>query len=149
METTTKQAFSEVYDIINHLDNEIKVKIPNGFVNLIKNNMDINYKIDIDYSKSIVNQNLLHETKILLSLIYRDYICDEKKRKELLELDSIAIKEHEKNLRQQYEINFEQRKNIKRQTENIATQYNSLIDIKNLKWYEKLFNILKNFFKHK
>ena len=149
METTTKQAFSEVYDIINHMDNEIKVRIPNGFINLVKNNMDINYKIDIDYSKSIVNQNLLHETKILLSLIYRDYICDEKKRIELLELDSIAIKEHEKNLKQQYEINFEQRKNAKRQTENISTQYNSLIEIKELKLYEKLFNILKNFFKHK
>lgn len=149
METTTKQAFSEVYDIINHMDNEIKVRIPNGFINLVKNNMDINYKIDIDYSKSIVNQNLLHETKILLSLIYRDYICDEKKRIELLELDSIAIKEHEKNLKQQYEINFEQRKNAKRQTENISTQYNSLIEIKELKWYEKFFNILKNFFKHK
>lgn len=81
METTTKQAFSEVYDIINHMDNEIKEKIPNGFINLVKNNMDINYKIDIDYSQSIVNQNLLHETKILLSLIYRDYICDEKKEK--------------------------------------------------------------------
>ena len=131
------------------MDNEIKVRIPNGFINLVKNNMDINYKIDIDYSKSIVNQNLLHETKILLSLIYRDYICDEKKRIELLELDSIAIKEHEKNLKQQYEINFEQRKNAKRQTENISTQYNSLIEIKELKWYEKFFNILKNFFKHK
>lgn len=72
-----------------------------------------------------------------------------KKRKELLELDGIAIKEHEKNLKQQYEINFEQRKNTKKQTENISTQYNSLINIKDLKWYEKLFNILKKFFKHK
>ena len=84
METTTKQAFSEVYDIIAHMDTSIRMKIPKSFIKLIKDNMDTNYNVNIDYSQSIVNQNLLHETKVLLSLIYRDYICDEKKKKEAM-----------------------------------------------------------------
>ena len=48
MEETTKQAFSEVYDIIEHMEEKVKEKIPKGFINFIKENMDLNYKIKID-----------------------------------------------------------------------------------------------------
>lgn len=38
---TIKQSFSEVYDIIMHMEKEMINKIPNNFIDLIKNNRDL------------------------------------------------------------------------------------------------------------
>ena len=66
---------------------------------------------DIDYSKNINEQNLLRDTRIILSLIYRDYICSEEKRQELIEKDRIEIKEYEEKQKEKYDVNniFENR----------------------------------------
>ena len=67
MKNTTNQAFSETYDVINHMSKEMQEKIPKSFINLIKENRDLDYKVNIDYSIDIKEQ-LLKETKIILSL---------------------------------------------------------------------------------
>ena len=41
MENSTKQALRELYDIICHMDQEIRKKIPDEFVSYVENNMDI------------------------------------------------------------------------------------------------------------
>lgn len=41
MESTTKQAFAEVYDIINHMEKSLYVKIPQGFIKMVYNNRDL------------------------------------------------------------------------------------------------------------
>ena len=97
-----KIAFTEVYDIINHMEPELKDKIPKKFVNMLKQNRDNNYKINIDYKKSITEQELLEDTKVILGLIYRDFLCDKEKRKELIEQDKKSILEYEKSLREKY-----------------------------------------------
>ncbi len=106
MQDNTKKAFSEVYDVINHMEEDMRNKIPTEFINFIKENRDLSYNIKIDYSQGIVNQNLIHETKVLLSLIYRDYICDEEKKKILIEQDNKILNKQDEYLRKKYEINF-------------------------------------------
>lgn len=41
MEDTTKKAFSEVYNIIKHMNKQMQEKIPSEFMNLINNNRDL------------------------------------------------------------------------------------------------------------
>ena len=41
MENTTFQAFSEVYDIINHMEKSLYDKIPQGFIKMLYNNRDL------------------------------------------------------------------------------------------------------------
>ena len=146
MQDSTKKAFSEVYDIINHMEENMKNKIPTKFIDFLKDNRDYNYDVKIDYSQSIVNQNLIHETKVLLSLIYRDYICDKQKRENLIKQDNKILNEQEENLRKKYEIDFgkikDNRKNKKVEVETVA-----LTVIKEQKWYEKIIEILKKIFK--
>ena len=36
MENATRQAFCEVYDVINHMDKQMQEKIPNNFKDFIK-----------------------------------------------------------------------------------------------------------------
>ena len=68
------QAFSEVYDIVNHIEKDLYNKIPKNFIAMLEKNKDEKYVPQIDYSKSINEQKLLKDTRVILSLIYRDYI---------------------------------------------------------------------------
>ena len=52
-EIMTRQAYSEVYNIINHFEKELYAKIPQSFINAIEKNRYLNYKVNIDYTKTI------------------------------------------------------------------------------------------------
>ena len=43
-----KNSFKEVYDILQNTDEELVHKIPKNFMDFIKNNMNTNYKTNID-----------------------------------------------------------------------------------------------------
>lgn len=86
-------AFSEVYDIICHMDENLKNKISPKFIKIIKDNRNEEYKVNIDYSKNINNQNILHDTKVILSVIYRDFLVNNQTKLELQKKDRLAIEE--------------------------------------------------------
>ena len=142
MQDITKQSFCEVYDIINHMDKQMKSKISDKFINFIEKNRDLNYRVDIDYSKSITNQNLLHETKVLLALIYRDYICDEEKKAQLIKQDNECLMQRGENLKKKYKIKFKEK-----QDNVIQNKENTLNVIEKQKWYTKIVKIIRNIFK--
>ena len=142
MQDITKQSFCEVYDIINHMDKQMKSKISDKFINFIEKNRGLNYRVDIDYSKSITNQNLLHETKVLLSLIYRDYICDEEKKAQLIKQDNECLMQRGENLKKKYKIKFKEK-----QDNVIQNKENTLNVIEKQKWYTKIVKIIRNIFK--
>ena len=139
MKTTTNQSFSEVYDVINHMSKEMQEKIPKSFVNLIKDNRDLDFKFYIDYSIDIKEQ-LLEETKVILSLIYRDYLCDKEKREKLLAIDLEEIRREETVLQEKYKIDFESRKKDM-QVENLP------IKVEKGKWYIKIIDFIKKILK--
>ena len=152
MKNTTNQAFCEVYDVIGHFEEEMQEKIPKSFMNLIKDNRDLEYTFNIDYTIDIKKQ-LLKESKVILSLIYRDYLCSKEKREELLALDLEEIRREEKILQEKYEIDFESRKKEKVekvedkkeiQDNKEEKQEETLpIKVEKEKWYTKIFNFIK------
>lgn len=149
MKNTINQAFTEVYDVINHMEIEMQEKIPQKFINLIKENRDLDYKLNINYKEDIKKQ-LLRESKVILSLIYRDFLCSKEKKEKLLQLDLDEIRREEKILREKYEIDFEKRKKekIEKNIEKTKEQDEKLpIKVEKEKWYKKIFEILKKLFK--
>lgn len=149
MKNTTNQAFSETYDVINHMSKEMQEKIPKSFINLIKENRDLDYKVNIDYSKDIKEQ-LLKETKIILSLIYRDCLCSKEKRQELLDIDVEEIEREEKGPQEKYQIDFDSRKKEKLQdVEELKNKEQETLPIKveKDKWYIKVINFIKKILK--
>ncbi len=149
MKNTTNQAFSETYDVINHMSKEMQEKIPKSFINLIKENRDLDYKVNIDYSKDIKEQ-LLKETKIILSLVYRDYLCSSEKREELLALDIEEIRREEKSSQEKYKIDYDSRKKEKLQdVEELKNKEQETLPIKveKDKWYIKIINFIKKILK--
>lgn len=145
---TNKQVYSEVYDIIKHMDINIRAKIPLQFIKIIQANKDDNYTVNIDYTKSINNQKLLKETRAILSLIYRDYICTPEERKILIEVDKEKIKKERELLAEKYNPDniFKTNKNIQNQKKKTLLQENAIIEYKEKNFFKKIFDKVRHFF---
>lgn len=71
-----KKACQEVSQIIQYLDEENYSKIPKNLIKLIEKEKDRNYKVQIASDTPIYEQQLLKETKSILAVIYRLYLCN-------------------------------------------------------------------------
>ena len=88
--------------------------------------------------------------QLILSLIYRDFLCSKEKKEKLLQLDLEEIRREEKILSEKYEIDFEKRKKekIEKNIEKTKEQDEKLpIKVEKEKWYKKIFKFLKRLFK--
>ena len=64
-----RNSFKEVYDILQNTEDELIKKIPNTFIDFIKENMNVDYKTNIREDIEIDKQKLLKETEAILSLV--------------------------------------------------------------------------------
>lgn len=143
----TKMAFSETYEIIKHSNKDIQNKISPKFINLLELNRDASYIPNIDYSKSLDEQKIQHETKIILGIIYRDYLCDSPKRQELIKNENELLEQIEKERQEKYSVDnlF---KNLKyAQNNNDETENKEIMEFKKENWLSKIWNKIINIFK--
>ena len=77
-----RDAFKEVYDVLQNTDEELLKKIPNKFMQFIKDNMNLEYKSNVKKDIEIDKQDLLKETESVLALIYRSYWATDEEKKE-------------------------------------------------------------------
>ena len=56
-----KNSFKEVYDILENTEDELVSKIPDKFMNFLKENMNPNYKTNINKDEELDKQHLLKE----------------------------------------------------------------------------------------
>ena len=135
-----RNAFKEVYDILQNTEDELVEKIPDRFINFIKENMNVDYKINIRKDIEIDKQKLLKETEAILSLIYRSYWETNEEKKEFAIKDEQEHNENEKRKKEEYQGKdiyeiFEKRKNI-----NKVTLDNKLMVIEKESFIKKIFN---------
>ena len=86
-----KLAFAETYEILTHSTQEVKRLIPTSFMEFLRENMDATRSNHLDFSKNLMKMDLLRTTRILLSLVYRDFLCSEEERRKLVEKDRKEI----------------------------------------------------------
>jgi len=87
-------AFSEVYTIINILSEELTKNIPTQLLELIEKERNENYNFKYNDSLPIDEQDISSEAKAILTLIYRNYLCDSDEKKELDEIFEINEKKY-------------------------------------------------------
>lgn len=104
MEERYKNALAEVDMILNYADEESLNKIPESLKKFVKENKS-DYIAKIDPEKDLKEQNLLYETKVVLSVLYRDYWASEEERKQLIEYDKKELKKQEDKKRETYNVN--------------------------------------------
>ena len=107
------KAFVELNEIINHLNTNLKNKIPKKTLEAIKNSGDKNYQFKYDNTQRLSKQKLLPETISLLSIIYSDYLCSEEEKKKWDEYDKFTLQKQEELKQEKYNANnlFKEQKN--------------------------------------
>lgn len=146
------KAYSEVYEIVNLLEEEYSDRIPKKVLDFFDETRDKEYKPIIDVNKPLNEQNLQRDTMILLAILDLNYWCDsEEEKQELLEMfnrnTELKIKE-QKELEEKYNPNnlFKKRQPVS-EIENNETL--SMIEYKEPNIIKKILNKILNMFKRK
>ncbi|MBR3152022.1 MAG: hypothetical protein IKF52_00175 [Clostridia bacterium] len=154
MKEEYRKALVEVEAILENTDEELVKKIPEKFMNYVRENKAKDYSFAIDKNKGLLEQDISEETKAILSLIYRDYFCDENERQELIrqEKEEQIKEEEEKRKRYNPDDLFKKEENeTKSNVENEVKQEDTvaLVKYENLKWYQKIYQKILKIFKIK
>lgn len=138
------EATTEINKILSYLPTEYVEKIP---IKLRKFFLDVQskeYIPNIDPYKQIDEQNLKPKTKILLTIIYRNYWCTEQEK---VELDKILIendRKYEEALREKY--NLDDIFKNKQKSSTIVQNSNVSIEIKKESFIRRLLENIKKLF---
>ena len=155
MKEEYKRALVEVEKILENTDEELVKKIPEKFMNYVRNNNAEDYSFEIDGEKGLLEQEISSETKAILSLIYRDYFCDENERQELLRQEREELLREEEAKREKYnpdnifKKNQEPEKEVQSQEQPEKQEETALIQYEELKWYQKIYHKILKIFKIK
>lgn len=84
------EAMVEVLDVLQHLDEYTISKIPLDIIKKLNEKKSKTYVSKIDFTKELKENELKYQTKALLALIYRDYICETEE--ELEEFNNMLAK---------------------------------------------------------
>lgn len=138
-------AYQEVIEVLKYTKKEDLIKIPKFKIDMYKKYMNKNNGFKIDKTKSLEEQDISNEAKAILANLYKDYWATdyEKRRieaKENYDLEQIAKEKYSAD-------NLFRKREVK--TETISHNENSMIIVKEEKWYKKIFNGIKNFFSKK
>ena len=103
MEITYEKALAEAFAVIMRLEfDEIK-KIPDNFLNTLKNNMDEEYYKTIKVDEDYIDNKLSEDAKGILGMVFRDYISDETEREEMIENENKSEEEYQEVLREMFQ----------------------------------------------
>ena len=138
-----KVAITEVLYILKYLPKSLTSNIPTNFLNFLNSNSIPDYKPDFDLSKGLDNVKLKYKTKILLAIIYREYICSEQERLDYNKILTQNENEYQIKLKEKYNIN-----NIFNETKKEKTSDNNTTNSNQLVIYKKsYFTRVKDFIK--
>lgn len=141
------KAFSEVEQIIALMPEGLQKKIPEKFKNILSTWKDKNYVPFIQ--EPFEECNLMEETKIILAVIYRDFLCNEKEKEEIKLRDSQQLQEYEKELREKYNPDdiFKNKKNNQIKIEETQSEETAMVEYIEKNFLQKIFDKIKHLFK--
>lgn len=141
------KAFKEFREIIKFFPKNEYKKIPKHFIDFIEENMDNNYEYKVEHIDDFQNQEMLEETRTLLSIVYRDFLASDEEKKQIIESENEELLQEEKLNQEKYDVYtiFEKRNNDKIKIINDDLIEKNLVVVKE-KWYKKLLNKIRDFF---
>ena len=118
MNNINSEIYVDISVIISMMPTEMKSKISNSFINFIENNKSNNYVSNINPKIPLRQQNIRKETKEMLGIIYRDYLCDDEERINLLQEEKRELTKLEAEKREIYNLdNIFKKNNLKENNE--------------------------------
>lgn len=139
-----KNAYAEVYTILQELNEEEYNKIPPEVVKAIKLNRNEEYEYELDDDLELKEQPMLPETKAILFNLFRDYLSTPEQKAKIIRMQNEARQINELKKQQMYNIDVfaNRQKEDKVQTNSEKTQ---IVKYKE-NIFKKILNKIKRFF---
>lgn len=133
-------ACAEVLEILKSVKDEDLKRIPNEEIEILKENANIEHEFLYDATKDIKDQNVSKAAKGIIANFFVEYIATmEQKQK----ITSIQHKRLEEKL---VANNTPRIETEETETTIPKVQIKDLVDVKDIKWYEKVYLLLKRIF---
>lgn len=146
MENIENVVYSEVYSLIKLFGYDYERLLPDKVREKINMKRDKNYNPQYSMDIPLEKQNIHSDSMAILANIQYNYWCrtENEKKQFLNELKQVDI-DSEKKLRELYNPDNIFKKNnqsMQKNTEEVA-----MVEVKELKWYKKVFEFFRKIFK--
>ena len=139
-----KNAYTEVYTILQELNEEEYDKIPPEIIETIEVNRNEEYNYELDDELELKEQPMLPETKAILFNLFRDYLATPEQKAKIIRMQNEARQKNELKKQQMYNTDvFASRKN-----KNFSKPDNETMQVVEYKesFFKKILNKIKSFF---
>lgn len=142
MNSNYAKAYNEVIEILKRIPESDKEKIPKEIYQALEDNMDKEYLFKLEQDKNFEEQELLTETKAILTIFYRDYWATPEIKAKILakQANELIKNEQEKKIKYNSEKIFEETR---------ETPKLEMVVYQEETWYEKFIDFMKKFFSKK
>ena len=139
-----KNAYTEVYTILQELNEEEYNKIPPKVIETIEANRNEEYEYELDDELELKDQPMLPETKAILFNLFRDYLATPEQKAKIIRMQNEARQKNELKKQQMYntDVFANRRKEDKVQTNSEKTQ---IVKYKE-NIFKRILNKIKRFF---
>lgn len=83
-----RNAYTEVYTILQDLDDEEYNKIPLEVIKAIEENRNLEYDFELDDDLDLKEQTLLPQTKAILFNLFRDYLATPEQKEKIIKMQN-------------------------------------------------------------
>lgn len=143
----TMMSYSEVYEILNLLEEEYREKVPENIRNFFEEERLKDYKPQIDTDIPLIEQDLKRETIVLLAVLNLNYWCATPEEKQEV-LDELTKNEKEKQeLLDKYNPDNLFKKIQEEKQKYSVPEELSVIEYKKPNFIQKLLSKIARFFK--
>ena len=139
-----KNAYAEVYTILQELNEEEYNKIPPEVIKTIEANRNEEYEYELDDELDLKDQPMLPETKAILFNLFRDYLATPEQKAKIIRMQNEARQKNELKKQQIYKSDVFANK----PKENLAKNNNETMQIVQYKEsiFKEILNKIKSFF---
>lgn len=141
-----KNAYKEVYMILQDLNEEEYSKIPSEIIKVLKENMNEEYEFELDEELELKEQQILPETKAILFNIFRDYLATPEQKNKIIKMQNEERQKNEVKKQQMY--NTDMFVNKKNDDSDLAEKNTQLAQYKE-NIFKRILNKIKNLFNKK
>ena len=139
-----KNAYAEVYTILQELNEEEYNKIPPKVIKTIEANRNEEYEYELDDELELKDQPMLSETKAILFNLFRDYLATPEQKAKIIRMQNEARQKNELKKQQMYntDVFANRQKEDTVQTKSETTQ---IVKYKE-NIFKRILNKIKRFF---
>ena len=140
--TKYKNAYTEVYEIIEQLNEEEYNKIPSEVIKAIEENRNTEYEFELDEDIELKDQELLPETKAILFNLFRDYLSTPEQKEKIIKMQAEERLKNEQKKAKQYNSDLFANK---QKVQSVEREHIELIEYKE-NIFKRIFNKIRQFF---